>query len=168
MEVLFQNTYIRNRNMLKEVYANVLFFKSYAIFLDAFMLLAFLISIFQIFLLWDFSFHVQICTIVYIIVRLLSYSNTIQTMLKRDAELSKGAPIEVTIQITEGAILTNTSHGHTSELAITSVRFATKTNNYLVLQTEAKHLVVLKKDSFSVGSYEAFLQFLQRKNIKIK
>ena len=64
--------------------------------------------------------------------------------------------------------ITHTAGDHVNTVKLSSIKKAFRNEGYLFLLTEAKLTVILKEDSFTVGSLDELLTFLSERSIKVK
>lgn len=94
------------------------------------------------------------------------YPIQVNVTLKRNAELSKNAPISCTISATENSINYNTNVSKI-EIEFSNIKKAFQTKNYIMLVSNANLIYSFRKDNFTVGSAEDFLKFLRSKGYKL-
>lgn len=92
----------------------------------------------------------------------------VKTVLKRDLEMHQGKLIELISSVTDADIQYVNSTGTECHLQYPDVKKVVQTKEYIYLWSKANMLYSIKKDSFSVGTSEGFLDFLRSKNIKVK
>ena len=169
-EIRFVNSFTRDKNTAKEIYGwwfykRPLFVAFYVIM--AFYLLSFVLGMiispegairdlpvaaFILFGIFLFSF---------------SYFSQVRAMIRRDAEMSGGKELVSTVTITDSEAAV-TSFDSRTAIAFENLKYAFATKNYIVLVTKARLMIILKKDSFTVGDLDGFVAFLQAKGIKVK
>ncbi len=167
MEILFQNTYTRNKALLKEVYQLYYFKRKIIIALDIFFLLAFLgnlvIAVFE----KTYNWEAWIVSLVFFFVQFFCYFRAVKTIIARDKELH-GKEIEVQTVVTDEGIKITTSTGTTNHIDFAKIKKVYQTKNLILLQTQAKLVCIFRKESFSVGDKDSFLAFLRSKGISVK
>lgn len=82
----------------------------------------------------------------------------------RVMEQSNGAPVEVTMTFTEENAL-NESKGSEGRIVLeySSIKKVLVTKNLIILMTKAKLGHILRRDAFTLGSEEEFMQFINSK-----
>ena len=87
--------------------------------------------------------------------------------MAREKEVSANGEILYTITVNEETITHKSSLGSEFFIGFSSIKKAYQTKHYIVLQSEAKQLYILKKDGFVVGNCDNFTKFLEMKGYKI-
>jgi hypothetical protein len=87
--------------------------------------------------------------------------------MAREKEVSANGEILYTITVNEETITHKSSLGSEFSIGFSSIKKAYQTKHYIVLQSEAKQLYILKKDGFVVGNCDNFTKFLEMKGYKI-
>ena len=167
MEVLFENSYVRNKQLAKEIYRYLYFQRVWLIISYSLLLLSFLANI----LLWIFEGTYSLFVLIFVpllfSLRFYSYFRSVQMMEKRDCEIH-GKEITVETIVTSEYIQNTVSTGSVNKLEIGKIKKAVQTKNQILLITEAKLLYICPKDKFTKGNAEDFIKFLKDKGIKVK
>lgn len=167
MEILFENTYTRNKALAKEIYRYFYFQRKILIVLYVLLGLSFLANIAQLIFSDTYNLGVLVCVPFFFCFQAVSYFRQVATLVKRDIEVH-GKEITVDTVVTDTYIQNNASTGSVNKVEYHNIRYAVQTKNCILLQSKANQIYIFHKDTFTVGSKEAFLQFLRSKNIKIK
>ncbi|MBO5232046.1 MAG: YcxB family protein [Clostridia bacterium] len=167
METLFENRYIKNREWAKDVFGYINFRRPLIIVFDIYFFLYIVIGIIDIIVDKNIDVYSFILPIVWIFLQVFIYVKNVNVTLKRDLEIH-GKPIEVAVIVTDEKITTVQSTGSEIHLNYADVKKAFQTKKYIYLQTKTNLLCSFKKDGFSFGNKEDFLEFLRNKGIKIK
>ena len=93
-------------------------------------------------------------------------NRNINLTIQRDREMF-GKPIDVTVTVTDSIIKTSNTVGSEAHLNYNDVKKAVITKNYIFLLSKTKTAYTFKKNSFTVGNTEQFLNFLAYKAIKL-
>ncbi len=168
MNILFENSYIRDKDFAKEMYGFIFFRRNYLFVVYIILVISFIINL--ILLITEgavASWFVFVFVPFFILLRLFTYFQSIKLLLKRDNELS-GGPFEVKSIVTEDFIEHTSSTGGVNRLEYNKIKKCNQTKNLILLQSDAKLIYVFTKDGFSVGTSEDFLAFLRNKGIKVK
>lgn len=168
MEVLFENTYLRDQKNMKEILAYALLRRPIMIVLDIFMALSLLLLIVESLYYHYFNVKIPLLFGLYLLFRIFPFFNSVRMSLKRDAESCSEVPVRVISTVTEDVILLSDGHGSTAQLPLSAVKYAAQTNHFLLLRTNAKLIYSFHKEGFTKGSYGEFLHFLHYKGIPIK
>ena len=167
MEVLFENSYVRDKKFAKDIYKYLYFHRVSIIVSYVFLSLIFCANI----LLWIFEEYYNLFVLVLVpslfAFRLYSYFRSVKLMVKRDSEVH-GKEVTVESVVTGEGIQSSVSTGSVSTLAIGNIKKAVNTKKFILLHTEAKMIHIFPKDTFTKGNAEDFIKFLKDKGIKVK
>ena len=167
MNILFENSYIRNKDLAKEMYGYIFFRRNYLFVAYIVLLISFIINLILLITTGSTNWFVFIFVPFFLLLRLFTYLQSIKLMLKRDNEVC-GGPFEVKTIVTEEFIQYTSSSGSVNKLEYSKIKKCNQSKNLILLQSDAKLIYVFKKDGFSVGNCYEFLDFLRNKGIKVK
>lgn len=167
-EVLFENRYERTADLAKELYRYYFFKRPRFVVLDIFLALGLLANILVGIFEKSFQYEILIVLLVYYLFRFYMYRKTVNALLKRDHETYAGKPAGVHMLVMAETMQCTTSSGAVTEIAYSKFKNAIQTKNLISLRSEANLLYIFRKDSFTKGTPEAFISFLQAKGIKVK
>ncbi len=168
MDVLFENRYTRDKQWAKDFYGYIFFRRPIMMFFNIMCAISLAVNIFLVIVsdpLEDLS--VLFILIFYFLILFVRYFKGVNLEMKRSAEMY-GGPVLVELFVKDEKISTKTSTGSEVDMLFQNVKKAINTKNYIYLQTQTKLLLCLKKDSFTVGSCEDFIEFLRNKGFKVK
>ena len=161
MEVLFENRYVRDKEWAKDLSSYIYFCRPAIIAFDVFFLLSLLLYV----ILHDL--FLLLLPMTWIFLLSFFYFKSVSITLKRDIEVH-GKVIENRVSITNEHIIIENSIGSKIYLNYVDIKKAFQTKKYIYLQTKTKLLCSFKKDGFSMGNEEEFVEFLRNKGVKIK
>ena len=168
MEILFENSYVRNKELAKEIYRFCYFQRKGMVICYILLSLSFvaniLISVFE--KTYDWSVFLSLPVIIFF-VQLYCYFRQVNAMLKRDSEVH-GREISVDTIVTDEFIQNTASTGAVNKLEFNKIRSATQTKNLILLRSKANLIYIFRKDTFTKGSKDEFIAFLSAKGIKVK
>ncbi len=168
MDVLFENKYTRDKQWAKNFYGYIFFRRPLMMFLYISYATGLVANIIMMIISGEFELHsgavIMLFCFFIIIVR---YCQCVNLEMKRCMEMY-GKPVDVVICVTEDKITTKTSTGSEVDMLFENVKKVINTKNYIYLQTQTKLLLCLKKDSFTLGSSDAFKEFLKSKGFRVK
>ncbi len=167
MDILFENSYIRNKELAKELYGYIYFCRNYIFVAYIVLLISFIINLILLITTGSANWFVFIFVPVFLLLRLFTYLQAIKLMLKRDSEVCGGL-FEVKSIVTEDFIEYTSTTGGVNRLEYNKIKKCNQTKNLILLQSDAKLIYVFPKNGFSVGTPEGFLIFLRNKGIKVK
>ena len=164
-EPIFKNVFIRDEETLKEFYKHDylkatrfrIIYIGYAILL-LMSVLAYDISLFISYLLLG---------LILALIILFSYSQNLKTTIARDKELANGRDIVSQISVFDDRIELTVLE-NTQSVSFENVKRADQTKNYICVITKARFAYIFKKDSFTKGDSEGFIEFLRFKGIKVR
>ena len=166
MEILFENSHVRNKELAKEVYGYYYFKRKIMVALYIILTLSFVDSL----LIWIFEgmFGVALVLVpAYFLFVIYLYLNRVNQMVKMDAE-SFGKEVTVSITVTEDHLEHTASTGGVAKTEITNVKKVIVTKNLILLHTKANLIYIFRKDSFAKGTEAEFMAFLKYKGFKVR
>ena len=167
VEVLFENSYTRNKELLKEIYGYHYFKRKSVVVALVALALCFVANI-VVALLGD-AYNIEFIIIIplFFAFHVYLYNRQVYTVLKRDQEVH-GKEITVQTIVTNDFIQNTSSTGSVNKLEYNKIKKAVQTKGLILLLSDAKLFYIFKKDSFTVGNKEEFISFLKYKGVKIK
>lgn len=167
MEVLFKNSYIRNKDLAKEVYQFYYFRQKWVVLCYILILIPFFATIVSGLFGQAVNWAVVIFVPLYFLFRLFCYFLQVNTMIKRDNELY-GKEISVETIVTNEYIQNTVSNGAINQLQYDKIKSVTQTKNLVLLRSKAKLIYIFRNDTFTKGNKDEFINFLRNKGVKIK
>ncbi len=163
-EPLFKNSFVREKQMYKELYQSY-YFKT-PIFLILYVLFAIQILI---------SFSVSMgnglfalfCGSLIVLLGVFVCSLNIKTALARDNERGNGKELLNELFVYDDSIELE-MFGNKDTLSFSNIKRVSESKNYIFVQTKARMAYVLKKDSFTLGTSDEFIEFLKSKGVKVQ
>ncbi len=168
MENLFENTYVRDRKIMKEVYQYFYFKSPLYLLIDTIIGLIFVANI----ALWlsgkgQMNYAVLIAVPLFLLIRYCVYQSALTSLEKQDAELYRGKPVKVQNFVTEKG-LKMVIYKNVNEMPYEQIKSVIKTKKVIIISSAANTMYVFDKKSFTVGTAEEFLAFLKGKGIKVQ
>ncbi len=170
METRFENRYVRDENTAKEIY-RYWFFKK-PLMVAVYVVLAVYAISCIIGLGFDFEDAKEfimpfILAVILPLLMIISYRSQVKTMVKRDKEMAKGGELICEVSVNDNEFTVSSLESR-SRILIDNAKYAFQTKSYIVVITKARLMIILKKDSFTVGDTDGFIAFLKEKGIKVK
>lgn len=166
MEILFENSYVRNKELAKEIYRYYYFQRKLLVVCYALISLSFLANI----LIWIFEKTYSLGVIIFVplffLLQFYSYFRQVNTMVKRDDE-THGKAISVETIVTNEYIQNTASTGAVNRLEYDKIKNSVQTKNLILLRSKANLIYIFRKDTFTKGDKESFIRFINSKGIKI-
>lgn len=167
METLFENKYIRDEKIMKEVYQYFYFKRPLYRVIDTVAGLLFIANL-LVWILGDkINFVVLAVVPIFILVRFLMYRGAVDMLLKKDKDMYKSKSIKVQNIVTAGSIKT-VIFKDTNKITYSKIKHAIKTKHLIVVCAQNNAMYVFEQDSFTKGTKEEFVAFLKEKGIKVK
>lgn len=166
MEILFQNTFIKTKALIKECNKFVLFRRSKNVLTHCAMLSLFLWSCYE----WVFLNILNTFGLVFPIIWVgfigMLYGRLNRISLNRMQELGN-ENVKIVYEFTKECIrLVNGDSSRNIDYGTIKKCYLTK--NYIFLYSKTAHLFhVLSRDGYTIGNEERLLNFLKQKGIKI-
>ena len=167
MEILFENSYVRNKELAKEIYRYYYFQRKWLVVCYALLLLSFLSNIFISIFEKTYNWGVFIFVPFFLLFQLYCYFRQVNTMVERDSEVH-GKEISVETIVTNEYIQNIASTGAVNKLKYDKIRNSVQTKNLILLRSKANLIYIFRKDTFTKGDKESFIRFLNNKGVKIK
>ena len=167
MEILFENRYVRDKDLAKEIYGYYYFQRKWLVVCYALLLLSFLGNILILIFEKTYNLGVFIFVLLYFLFRFYCYHRQVNTMIMRDRE-AHGKEISVETIVTNEYIQNTASTGSVNKLEYDKIRNSVQTKNLILLRSKANLIYIFRKDAFTKGDTESFIKFLNGKGIKIK
>ena len=167
-EPLFKNSFVRDEQAIKEAFKNY-YFKSKAFKVIYWLYpIALLLSLRSFILDGSSSFSFWLVYgIVFAILISVIYKREVKTAIMRDKELGNGKEMLMDLTVYDDRIeLLALENKQTLYFADAKAAFNGK--DYINIITKAKYIYTFKKDSFTLGTSDEFLEFLKSKGIKIQ
>ncbi|MBO7196531.1 MAG: YcxB family protein [Clostridia bacterium] len=168
-EIRFENRFVRDESTAKEIYGYWFFKKPLSVAIYIVLGFYSLSCIFGLTL--DFqsakeTIPILAMIVFYVIIMIVSYRSQVKGMAQRDREMSGGGELCCEISVSDDEITLSTLESR-NPVAMSNVKSAFMTKNYVVVLTKARLMFILKKDSFTKGDADSFIAFLTEKGIKI-
>lgn len=171
METLFENKYLRDKEWAKSIYGYIYFGRPAVKVLFALLILYTCIAIVEMALLKSLN-PLLIVTVflplVYFGILIFSYFSMIRLSLKRDLEMT-GKMSELMATVTDEHIHMTTEDNSTNlRLLYGDIKKAVRTKKFIFLMSKTKLVYALKRDGFTVGDDDGFVEYLKSRNVKVK
>lgn len=167
MEILFENSYVRNKQLAKEIYRYYYFQRKWLVACYVLFSLSFLenilIAVFEKTYIWSVLIFVPL----FFLFQFYCYFRQVNTLVKRDSEVH-GKEIAVETIVTNKFIQNTASTGAVNKLEYDKIRNVVQTKNLILLRSKANLIYIFRKDTFTKGNKEEFIVFLRGKGFKIK
>ncbi len=167
MEILFVNSYVRNKELAKEIYRYYHFQRKLLVVCHILILLSLIANLLGSIFDEKHNLEIIIFVLFYFFLRVFSYYNQVNAMVKRDNEMY-GKEITVETIVTEEFIQNTASSGSVNKIEYGKIRSAVQTKNLILLRSKANLIYIFRKDTFTKGTAEMFIAFLMTKGIKVK
>lgn len=167
MDILFENSYTRNKELLKEIYCYHYFKRKSMIVALVALFICFVTNVLLAFFGDAHNLELIILLPLFFAFHIYLYNFQIITTLKRDKEV-QGKEIVVQTIVTDDFIQNTSSTGAINKLEFNKIKKAVQTKNLILLMSDAKLFYIFRKDTFTKGNKDDFISFLKYKGIKIK
>ena len=167
MDILFKNKYIRTKDVVKEFYAYTYFQRKWAVVLYVMIAISFCINVICALFGEPYNISIIVSAPVFFAFLFFVYYYQVNTMIKRDNEIS-GKEIEVETVVTNDFIRCTSSTGANYPVGFDKIKTVIQTKNFILLKTKANLVYSFRKDSFEIGTKEEFLCFLKDKGVSVK
>jgi hypothetical protein len=168
-EPLFKNSFVRDEQTIKTLFISH-YLKSKLIKVVGAIYFVLLINAFISLAIYQYSdalgflivYGLIFCSIVF-----ARYKQDVKLFLRRDKELAGERESRVIETVFEDKI-EHEFCGNTQILDYSNVAYVVNLQEYVHIVTKAKYVYIFKKDSFTLGNAEDFIEFLKSKGIKVQ
>ena len=167
MEILFENSYVRNKELAKEIYRYYYFQRKWLVVCYVLISFSFFANILIAIFEKTFNWSVLVFVPLLFLFQLYCYFSQVNTMVNRDSEVH-GKEISVETIVTNEYIQNTASTGAVNKLEYDKIRNSVQTKNLILLRSKANLIYIFRKDTFTKGDKESFIRFLNNKGVKIK
>lgn len=168
-EPIFKNVFVRDEETLREFYKhNYLAAPLFRIIYIGYAVLL-LMSLLASLLAYDLTLFASylFLGLVFALILFFKYSQSLKITVARDKELANGRDMVTEIFVFDDKI-EHTALGNSQALGFESIKRVQQSQNYIYVISNAKLVYIFKKDSFTLGTPEEFIEFLKSKGIKIQ
>ena len=166
METLFENSYIRSTKIAKDFYRYICFKRPFILTFDILIGLSFIVNIISLLAGYTATYSVLVLAPIFYLFQIIQYLRAVKTMIKRDNELANGTAINVNTIVTSESIKCTSSSGSVNEIPLSKFKKVIKTKRLILVRSESKLIYIFPKDSFTKGSSDEFITFLNAKEIR--
>ena len=167
VEILFKNSFVRNKEVLKEVYRYYYFQRWYIILCFVLLGISFIINVFCLIFYGVGAWSIIILVPLFVLFSIIRYFRQINTIVKREKETT-GEETAVEIIVTDNYMQGTASSGSVIKPEYSAFKNGHQTKNLILLRSKANLVYVFRKDSFTLGTAPEFIEFLKGKGIKVK
>ncbi|MBO5065452.1 MAG: hypothetical protein J6D06_04985 [Clostridia bacterium] len=167
MNILFENQYLRDESLVKELYQYLYFKRGITKACFALMGITVVINIVNGVTLNQFDIVALFFPLLFAFFIFYRYFRDVKLSLKRDAECCSDG-LWGNVVVTDEGIIRSFSTGDLVRLSFDKFKYVTETKNLILLFSETGLITILRKDSFLKGDSCSFVSFLSAKGVKIK
>ncbi len=162
MDILFESSYIKDYKWSREVFVAIR--RRFLIISSA------LVLIYQAIVVYNIANgKIQVPAIIMAALLLFVYAYVIVKSIRLPikADIGRyGKPVSIRVCATDEKLISYKSSGDIVELEYTGIKRMKQSKNYLYLVSDAGLWYCVRKDGFTVGDYNSFVEFLEAKGIK--
>ena len=167
MNILFENSHIRTRELAKEIYWYICFKRPFNVIFNVFFGLLFVAIIAISLITEQYNYNSTIILVpLFILFQFYVYFKSVNNMMKRDYEISGDNPLREEMFATDEFIRNTVSTGSVYEIPYSKIKKVVKTKNLILLLSKANLIYIFRKDSFAKGTPAEFLAFLREKGFR--
>lgn len=166
MEPLFVNQYTRDEAITKEIY-RFYYLTPLTITLYIAAGISFVVNL--VLMSLDhaaYNSQTLLATAILLLSPLL-YRHHLSIAIKQDREWF-GQPPSIVCEVSETSIRIGTNGHFSQEVPLSQIHHAKETKHLILLSSHARLLYILRKDSFTKGSFPEFNRFLYEKKVRFK
>lgn len=167
MDILFENSYVRSKEVIRELYRKITF-KRPLIWVIYFVLGGIaLLNIVKALCGMSFSLGGCVYVIIFFFMQLVMCSNSVSTAVARDRERFGPEALTVRTQVTEEGIQAFYGEKTADPIPVSQIKKAWVTKNLIVLHTTSRLVLIFDRNHFTVGTQEEFLNYLRENGLKV-
>ena len=164
MEFEFENEYVWDHKTVQEIYWHLFFGEPLLIVGYALLALCFIGGLLMCAAGEDMLYVVILVPVVFLI-QFYRYRSSVSVTRKREEEICGGQPVNVRMGINGRAVSSQSNDRTPTTIPLSKIKKAVLTKHTITLITDGRQLCVFRKDSFTVGTPEQFVVFLQEHHI---
>lgn len=168
MEVLFENSYERTAESIKEFCRHIYFRRPIWIVVYCLLGVSLLANVVLILTGNYDNIGVSVLALLILAFPFYAYFKSTKMQIKRDREVGGGKPIYVKLMVADELIQSEASTGGVTQISYAQIKKGTQTKHMILLYTQANLVYLFRKDSFTKGSAADLIAFLKQKGVKIK
>lgn len=165
MEILFENSYVRNKELAKEIYFYSYFQRKLIVVFYILLAVSFSTNIYLIIFKQIYNWSVLILVPSFLLFQIYGYFRQVNLAVKRDNEVSRKEIVVETI-VTNEYIQNTDSTGAVNRLEYNNIKSVVQTKNLILLYSKANLIYVFRKDTFTKGTKDEFITYLRNMGIK--
>ncbi len=167
MNILFENQYLRDESLVKELYQYLYFKRGIAKVCFGLMGITVVVNIVNGVSLNQFDIVALFFPLLFVSLIFYRYFRDVKLSLRRDAECCTDG-LWCSVVVAEDGIIRSFSTGDQVRLSFENFKYVTETKNLILLFSKTRLITILRKDSFLKGNSYSFISFLSAKGVKIK
>ncbi|MBE6789351.1 MAG: YcxB family protein [Ruminococcaceae bacterium] len=167
MEVLFENSYVRNKQLAKEIYCYYYFQRKWLVVCYVLVSISFIVNLLGAIFKYSYNLTSLVYAPLLFLFMFYCYFRRVNASVKQDNELY-GKEVSFTTIVTDEYIQNTASTGAVNKFEYNDIKSAAQTKNLILLRSKTNLIYIFRKDTFTKGSKEEFIMFLREKGIKIK
>ncbi len=166
-ESLFELSYTRSAEQVKEAQRHLFLKRSSAIAMHVLLIVCFVLNLgIWIWLKDPVSLIAAICVLLIAGLRLWFYRWTMQTVERREEEMFHGDAPEITVRIYDDRI--ESEGGGKTNTQLSSLRRVYRTGQLIIPLTRGNLIILLPTDAFTKGTPAGCLRFFASKGIRVQ
>jgi len=170
MEVSFENQYTKTEDFYSEYFKQVHLKNRLNIFFCIFYLINIIFNLLTVIFFEGDSKLLLILVVVFVFlcfIKVLVYKSETQSHYKRDLAFTGGEPLEIYLTVTESGLDYCVINYQTkTHFDFSQIKKVKKMENYIVVLLKSTYPFIFKKDSFTKGNPDEFLDFLKGEKVR--
>ena len=164
MEILFQSSYVQDRELAKEYFRFQYWQRKMLVIVHIYLVIGWVINVVSLFLEGGDSTFFLFFVPGFLLVQWINYLLSIRKIVKRNADLTNGA-LEIETVVTDTYVESTNSLGTKVTLTLDDLKNYDQTKNLILVRTKAGTTFIFRKDSFTHGTAEEFIDFLHSNGV---
>ena len=167
MQPLFECRFADDKEWAKDIYGLIHLRRPLLWVADAVLLVCFLFGIYTA-VVWQYvDYLLLIGAPMMVSVRFVLYGIQTKLVIKRQVEMY-GKTVENVWTVTDDEMTASMSSGAEYHVHYADVKRAVQTKKFVYLWSKTRTVYSFKKDGFTVGTADEFIEFLKSKGIRVK
>ena len=165
--MLFENHYERTPEVIKELFRAIYFKRPLTLAVYLVLGAIAVVNIIDAIASGVFQFGGWVYIVIFALMQLVMYNNSVKNAIAKDREKFGAQALKVRTVVTDEGIQCTYGEKTVDPIPVTEIKKVFTTKSLILLHTKARLLMIFHKDNFTVGTREAFLNYLRENGLKV-
>ena len=167
MDILFENSYERSKEVIKELYRKIYFRRPLNLVIYVVLGCIAVLNIVKALYGMNFSFGGCVYVILFFLMQLVMCRNSVSTAMAREREKFGPETLKVRTLVTQEGIQSFYGEKTAEPIPFSQIKKVWITKNLILLHTRSRLMLIFHKNNFTVGTQEEFLKYLRENGLKV-